>query len=258
MDGYENENPLGEIKNTCWSMSTSIGKLVDALAKAQIKFERVVKGTENPAYMRGNKAMKYADLAAIIEATREHLASEGLSVMQMPHAKFGTEDTKELTVTTLLAHSSGEWIATDLSLPAMMRERFDAQSLGSACTYGRRYALAAILNVAQEDDDGNKASGVGTKQAAAEVAKDKLSKAGKFEPVKLVPWKEGLLAITGNGLTILKAEMSADDKDHLAIKWNGPDKVWSIPLSQGNLFASFCEKYKVPCEWADSQMPEAD
>jgi hypothetical protein len=165
----ENELPVPEKQTMKWSMSASIGKLVEALSKAQLRFDPVLKDNDNPAFRS-----KYADLATVIESTRKHLASEGVSVIQMPHAEFGEGDAKILTLTTMLAHSSGEWISTDLSLPAMMRERFDAQSVGSAITYARRYALAAMTCVAQEDDDGNKAAGVGTKEAAQNVATKKL------------------------------------------------------------------------------------
>ena len=232
-----------------WSMSPTIGKLTEALAKAQLKFDPVIKESANPAFHS-----KYADLATVIDATRPHLAAQGISIIQMPHARFGEDDAKMLTVTTLLSHSSGEWIATDLSLPAMMRERFDAQSLGSACTYGRRYSLAAILNVAQTDDDGNAAAGIGSKEAAEAVAKRKIKEsapkdASPTEPIHLIPYKDQTLAITGNSLALLRAELTGEDKGKINIKWSGTDKVWSIPLAEGNMFASLCEKYKFTVIW---------
>ena len=59
-------------------------------------------------------------------------------------------------VETVLAHESGEWISGELLLPLT---KADAQGVGSAITYGRRYGLAAIVGiVADEDDDGNAAS----------------------------------------------------------------------------------------------------
>ncbi len=232
-----------------WSMSPSIGKLAEALSKAQAKFDRVLKDSENPAFRS-----KYADLATVLDATRPHLAAEGLSVIQMPHARFSESDAKEVTLTTLIAHSSGEWISSNLTLPAMMRERFDAQSVGSAITYARRYALAAMTGVAQEDDDANKASGVGTKEAAQEVAKRKIRDAAPpstspSEPIHLVPYKDETLAITGNSLALLRAELTGEDKGKVNIKWSGADRVWSIPSSEGNMFASLCEKYKFAVIW---------
>jgi ERF superfamily len=230
-----------------WSMSPSIGKLVESLAKSQLKFDKVLKDSDNPAYRS-----KYADLATVIDATRPFLAAEGLTIVQMPHARFSEADAKELTLTTLLAHSSGEWISSDLTLPAMMRERFDAQSVGSAITYARRYALAAMTGVAQEDDDANKASGIGSKEAAQQVAKRKIKEAtgtDESEPIHLVPYKDTTLAITGNSLALLRAELTEKDKEKVHIKWSGTDRVWSIPEAEGNMFASLCEEHKFKVIW---------
>jgi hypothetical protein len=57
-------------------------------------------------------------------------------------------------VETILAHSSGEWVSSTLAVPLT---KADAQGLGSAITYGRRYALAAIVGVCPADDDGEAA-----------------------------------------------------------------------------------------------------
>ena len=76
----------------------------------------------------------------------------------------------------MLAHTSGEWISETLHLPATMRDRFDAQSVGSSQTYGRRYAMQAILGVAAEiDDDATAAVGNGSAKAAAEVADKRIA-----------------------------------------------------------------------------------
>ncbi len=231
-----------------WAMSPTIGKLVEGLAKAQLKFDPVLKDNENPAFRS-----KYADLATVIESTRKHLAVEGVSVIQMPHAEFGEGDAKILTLTTMLAHSSGEWIATDLSLPAMMRERFDAQSVGSAITYARRYALAAMTCVAQEDDDGNKAAGIGSKEAAQAVATAKIKKAAAGdETVELVPWKDGHLVLRGNGLAIVRANLKPEEKSQFTFTNDFDAKGWTIPESQGNQFASMAEKYKVVVKWVEA------
>ena len=58
-------------------------------------------------------------------------------------------------LTTILTHKSGEWIGQDMSVPVT---KPDAQGAGSALTYMRRYALAAVVGVVQADDDGNAAS----------------------------------------------------------------------------------------------------
>jgi len=145
--------------------SATLGKLAEALCGAQMKFDPLYKESENPAFRS-----KYADLATVIAATRPALAQANLALMQM-----STTHGKDLTLTTLMAHSSGEWIANDLTMPATMRERFDAQSVGSAMTYARRYAWQGITGVAADvDDDGNDAVGIGSKEAAQAVGKAKV------------------------------------------------------------------------------------
>ncbi len=127
--------------------SESIAELVKALVAAQAEFKPVNKNHENPFYKS-----HYADLGDIIEATSPALRKHGLAVVQLP----GMNGTGMPNVTTMLTHTSGEWVAGELSLPA---GKPDAQGYGSAFTYGRRYGLQAILGVAaEEDDDGNAAS----------------------------------------------------------------------------------------------------
>lgn len=133
--------------------SPEIGELGKAMAAARKKFKTVKKETINPFFKS-----KYADLAAIIEATEDALADHDLVVVQSP--RFNGET---VTVTTMLLHGSGQWMRDDLTLPMA---KFDAQGAGSAITYARRYAYGSFLNVAAEaDDDGNAASGKDVKAA---------------------------------------------------------------------------------------------
>jgi hypothetical protein len=149
--------------------SQTIGKLIEALCKAQLEFASVVKTNINPQFKS-----KYADLATIIQATMPALAKNGLAIIQTPFVRG-----RELTMTTLLVHSSDEWISNDLTMPATMRNELTAQTIGSACTYSRRYALQSILGIAADvDDDGTDASGGGTKEAAQAVGKAKLAASG--------------------------------------------------------------------------------
>jgi hypothetical protein len=91
----------------------------------------------------------YADLASVWDACRAPLANAGLSVVQLV-----SSDEKSAIIETILAHSSGEWVSSTLAVPLT---KADAQGLGSAITYGRRYALAAIVGVCPADDDGEAA-----------------------------------------------------------------------------------------------------
>jgi hypothetical protein len=124
--------------------SQSIGALAGALAKAQAEVEGAAKDRVNPHFKSS-----YATLASVWEACRVALSKNGIAVVQSPVA-----DNAAVTVTTLLAHSSGEWMRSALTASAR-----DAtpQSIGSAVTYLRRYGLASMVGVAPEDDDGEQA-----------------------------------------------------------------------------------------------------
>lgn len=127
--------------------SPEIGKLAFALAKAQAAFETVTKDASNPFFKS-----RYADLASVITATRKGLTDNGLALVQSP----GNVSGKSLSLTSMLIHSSGEWIRGELEMPL---KEATAQGVGSAVTYARRYAAQALLNVAGEDDDGEAAVG---------------------------------------------------------------------------------------------------
>lgn len=126
--------------------SDSLARLAAAMAKAQAEMRNATKDATNPHFNR-----KYADLASVWDACREPLTKHGLSVIQMPGFENG-----QITVTTVLLHESGEYIASVSGIPfEEERGRNKAQSVGSAVTYLRRYALAAVASVCPEDDDGN-------------------------------------------------------------------------------------------------------
>ena len=127
--------------------SESIATLASALAKAQLQIEPALKNAVNPHFRS-----HYADLASIWDACRGPLNSNGLSIVQFPC----DGDVGRTGLCTMIMHSSGEWMSEVVTVRAM---KDDPQGLGSALTYLRRYALAAVVGVtATEDDDGNAAS----------------------------------------------------------------------------------------------------
>lgn len=128
-----------------------IHELAAALAKAQAEIKHAEKSAENPAFKRDGKALKYATLADVWDACRGPLTANGLSVVQSP-----ARTDHGVSVTTVLMHTSGQYLDSTLEVPV---GGGTAQSFGSAITYARRYALAAIVGIApDEDDDGNAAS----------------------------------------------------------------------------------------------------
>lgn len=130
--------------------STTISEIAKALSAFQGELKPAKKDEVNPFFK-----MKYADLASIWGVVREPLAKNGLSVTQLPHT-----ESEKLFLTTLLLHSSGEWISSEMPVIA---QKADSQSIGSALTYARRYSLSSMLGVAAEDDDGESAGRIEVK-----------------------------------------------------------------------------------------------
>jgi hypothetical protein len=133
--------------------SEQINELATALAKAQSEIEAADKTGFNPHF-----ASKFSTLTAIWDAIRAPLTKNGLSVTQLMESHE-----KELFVKTVMLHSSGQSISS--MIPVLSKDR-TPQSMGSAITYARRYSLAAICGVTQEDDDANAAQGIQSQSPA--------------------------------------------------------------------------------------------
>lgn len=126
--------------------STQIGKIALAMSKAQGAMKGAVKDAENNFF-----ESKYADLASVWDDCRLPLSGNEIAVFQMPSAVG-----PKVSITTLLAHSSGEWLEGELE----MRSKDESpQGIGSVISYARRYALAAMTGVYQIDDDAEAAHG---------------------------------------------------------------------------------------------------
>lgn len=153
-------------------MSITIGELSSALAKAQAEIKGALKDSNNPFFKS-----KYADLSSVWEACRKPLTDHGLSVVQTLSG-----DSSAVIVMTMLCHSSGEWIRDAISVMPVQQT---PQGVGSAVTYARRYALAAIAGVAPEDDDGNAASSKPTTITPDPVDATKVSAAVAWLKVRI-------------------------------------------------------------------------
>lgn len=136
--------------------SATIGKLAEALAKAQAKIKEAELDCVNPHFKS-----KYASLSSVRNAYREAFAANGLALSEAV-----SSDGDGYVLETKLMHSSGEWQSAKMRL---LIDRPTMQGLGSAITYGKRYQAAAMTGVVEgEDDDGNEASKFpGVRPAAA-------------------------------------------------------------------------------------------
>lgn len=125
--------------------SDKINELAESLASAQPKIGIAIKNAVNPHLKN-----RYADLGAVWDACSDALKSCGLAVVQMPQPS----DDGKLHLETILIHKSGQWISGEAVVPIAKQ---DAQGYGATLTYARRYGLAALLGITQDDDDGERA-----------------------------------------------------------------------------------------------------
>jgi hypothetical protein len=131
--------------------SESIAMITQALITFHVKVDPIKKDSENPHFHN-----TYASLANILTSINDALNESELSVVQFPDGENG--------LTSILMHTSGEYIQ---STYCMQPSKNDPQGAGSAMTYMRRYAIAAILGLSiEEDDDGNAAATPAENKAA--------------------------------------------------------------------------------------------
>lgn len=125
--------------------SSEINELSKALSKAQKEIRGAKSDSKNPFFNSS-----YADLHTVMETALPVLTKHGLSIVQ--GNRYSSDN--GFYVTTTLLHESGQWIRSEVRMPIGGKK--DAHAVGSACTYGRRYGLSAMVGIAQYDDDGNK------------------------------------------------------------------------------------------------------
>ncbi len=132
--------------------SSSIAALATALAKAQIELtnpEKSLIGTIEPQRGQGGaRQFRYAPLSSGLEIVRKTLGQHEIATVQTTAVD---QAAGIINLTTVLAHSSGEWIASDWPVcPIGETER--PHRMGAALTYARRYALFTLVGIAGEDD----------------------------------------------------------------------------------------------------------
>ena len=127
------------------NLDHSNAALFAALALAQAEVENATKGSVNPHFKS-----RYADLAEVLNTVRPVFAKHGIAIIQSTGFSDGL-----VSVTTALVHKEGGYVT---SVASCTPAKVDAQGVGAATTYLRRYSLAAATGVAQEDDDGQSAA----------------------------------------------------------------------------------------------------
>src|SRR6478735_8580783 len=132
--------------------SESIGAIAAALAKAQgelINPEKSLTATiRSPFPREADRTFRYASLSSGLEIVRRALGKHEIATVQTT-----TIDTEAglVRLTTVLAHSSGEWVSSDWPV-CPVGETAAPHKMGAALTYARRYSLFTLVGIAGEDD----------------------------------------------------------------------------------------------------------
>ena len=132
--------------------SATIGTIAAALAKAQSQLvnpEKSLVGTTGPdARGRAERSFRYAPLSSGLDIVRKTLSQHEIAAVQTTSID---ETSGIVRLSTVLAHASGEWFASDWPVCAVS-EIAAPHRMGAALTYARRYALFTLVGIAGEDD----------------------------------------------------------------------------------------------------------
>ena len=132
--------------------SESVAALASALAKAQGELVNPEKSltatirTGRPG--EGERSFRYAPLSSGLDIVRKTLGQHEIATLQTTAVD---QAAGMVHLTTMLAHASGEWIASDWPV-CPVAELANPQRMGAALTYARRYALFTLVGIAGEDD----------------------------------------------------------------------------------------------------------
>jgi hypothetical protein len=132
--------------------SESIGAIAAALAKAQIELanpeKSLIATIRSPFPREGDRMFRYASLASGLDLVRKALGRHEIATVQTTSID---QEAGLILLTTLLAHSSGEWVCSDWPV-CLVAETAAPHKMGAALTYARRYALFTLVGIAGEDD----------------------------------------------------------------------------------------------------------
>src|SRR3984893_9930896 len=132
--------------------SESIGAIAGALAKAQVELtnpeKSLVATIRSPFPREGDRTFRYASLSSGLDLVRKALGKHEIATVQTTSID---QEAGLIRLTTVLAHSSGEWVSSDWPV-CPVSETAAPHKMGAALTYARRYALFTLVGIAGEDD----------------------------------------------------------------------------------------------------------
>src|SRR5580658_7809244 len=131
--------------------SDTIGAIAAALAKAQAEIinpEKSLTATIRSPFPNSDRTFRYAALSSGLDIVRKALGKHEIATVQTTSID---NEAALIRLTTVLAHSSGEWLSSDWPV-CPITETAAPQKMGMALTYARRYALFTLVGIAGEDD----------------------------------------------------------------------------------------------------------
>jgi hypothetical protein len=162
--------------------SESVAAIATALAKAQTELsnpEKAMVGTVYNNRSDSPQSFRYASLSSGLDIVRKVLGGQQIAIAQTTNID---RPSGAVNLTTVLMHTSGEWISSDWPICALS-EISQPRRMGAALTYARRYALFTMVGIAGEDD--LDAPDVTNEQPKADKAADaRLGSGGEPEPVR--------------------------------------------------------------------------
>lgn len=165
--------------------SEQLTELAPALAKAQSAIRDAEKSRVNP-----HLKTKYSTLSDIWEAARKPLTDNELSVVQ---CTIPTQD-ETLHLKTLLLHASGQFISSDLIVPVLKLNQAQnaLQAMGTAMTYGRRYAFSCMIGICSDDDGDGDGAGKAEERPATQQRNQRATEANQKQETKTYTESVGL------------------------------------------------------------------
>jgi hypothetical protein len=192
--------------------SESIGTIAAALAKAQFELtnpeKSLVATIRSPLPREGERTFRYAPLSSGLDIIRKGLGRHEIATIQTTTID---KDAGLLRLTTLLAHSSGEWISSEWPV-CQITDVASAQRMGAALTYARRYALFTLVGIAGEDDVD--APGLGQAQVNLPGTDYQIQSDGDGGPAK-GPHRAGEKFPAASARSVLTPEQSAVLRERL-------------------------------------------
>jgi len=195
--------------------SESIGTIAAALAKAQAELtnpeKSLIATIRSPFSREGDRTFRYAPLSSGLDIVRKGLGRYEIATIQTTAID---KDAGLLRLTTVLAHSSGEWISSEWPV-CPIADIASAQRMGAALTYARRYALFTLVGIAGEDDLDAPDPGATSKTGVVEPPRSDHRSQSTGDAAVAVRARDGAKLRVPSGGTVLTSDQSAILRERL-------------------------------------------